>query len=188
MRVLPASNIFVWIVTFAMALPGGSHAQAAPYLTALVIPPAGIGTCLPLGAVGSGEKTTPVSPFITTRLVITTLSPNGRREIVVRRDSLGQLRGYSEMTLRSTGLTSGASDAVSAFTDKAGRLTGMRTHTTTVLPPQTLRPSRDSAELHARLRAMRANAGSTSSHQALDSATQASVQRMAEWMRTRCPH
>ena len=188
MRVLRAWNIFVCSVAFVVELPAASHGQAAPYLAALVIPPPGIGTCVPLGSPGSGEKTPPASPLVATRLVITTLSPTGRREIVVRRDSIGRLRGYSEMISLSTGLTSGASDVVFAFADKAGRLRGTRMHITTVLPPQTLRPSRDSAELHAKLRAIRTKATSSSTREALDSTAQLNVRRMADWMRTRCPH
>jgi len=169
----------VWpMVSFGLVVATRLVAQDATYFKALSIPPRSVGTCLPSSAhrgprdVGATEA----------RLVMTSVAPNRRREIVVVSDSRGRTIRFADNVFASTGLFSSTGDNVVAFIDAAGQSRGFRLHGTVQLL--------DSAAVRfdtASLRAMREHAVRQSWREPLDATAQRGVQKLADWMRTRCP-
>jgi len=122
--------------------------------------------------------------FEKAHLIMTSLRPNRRREILVYGDSAGRIVGLSEFGFSSNGSPlslSGTGDQVIANIDGAGRVRG-------VLDRDIIQMS-DSGIVRfdtTALRRMREHAVHRSTHEPLDGAAQLKVRRLIDWMRSRC--
>jgi hypothetical protein len=157
-------------------------AQDLTYFHALAIPPRSVGTCIPGTPRKSGD-----SRLTKYQLVMTSRTPNRRREISVSVDTAGRAAVYSDLGFASTSLLSTAGDDIVATINVSGRVRGWRTRSTTVMSDSG-RLRLDKARLDtARLRTMKENAVTTSSREPLDAESQRRVLEMVEWLRKRCP-
>jgi hypothetical protein len=169
----------VWpMVSFGLVVPTRLVAQDATYFQALSIPPRSVGTCLSAGPHGNSSHVVATEA----RLVMTSVAPNRRREILVVSDVRGRAIRFADMVVASTGLLSSTGDNVVAVIDAAGQARGFRLRGTVQMP--------DSAAARldtASIRAMREHAVRQSSREPLDATAQHEVQKLVDWMRTRCP-
>jgi hypothetical protein len=119
--------------------------------------------------------------FEKAHLIMTSMRPTRRREILVYGDSLGHTVGLSEFGFASSGLLSATGDQVIANIDATGRVRGF--HDRDVIQMS------DSGIVGfdtAALRRMREHAVHRSSREALDGTAQLKVRKLMDWMRSRC--
>ena len=155
---------------------GPMHAQAPAYFKSLTVPPPTVGTCI--------KPTQAASPAARRRmphLVISSRSPNARREISLVRDSSGVVIGFSDRVNLSTGRAAGEGEAVVASLRADGQISGfvMRTDIQMADIGSTAFDS-------ASLRRMRESAKTSSSQVALDSRGQNQVRLLVSWLSKRC--
>ena len=103
------------------------HAQTPAYFKALTVPPRTVGTCLEPDQRtdrGAGHQ-------LARRLVMSSRTPNARREMFLVRDATGAVVGLTDMIHVSTGLLASAGETVVASLRPEGRIVGyvMRTET-----------------------------------------------------------
>jgi hypothetical protein len=166
------------MVSFGLAMPTRLVAQDATYFQALSIPPGSVGTCLSARPQGNSSDVVATEA----RLVMTSVAPSRRREILVVRDVRQRTIRFADIVVGSTGLLSSTGDNVVAIIDAAGQARGFRLHGT-VQMSDSAAVRRDTASF----RAMREHAVRQSSREPLDATAQREVQKLVEWMRTRCP-
>lgn len=153
-----------------------THAQAPAYFKSLTVPPPTVGTCI--------EPTQAASPAAQRRmphLVISSRSPNARREISLVRDSSGAVIGFSDRVNLSTGRAAGKSEAVVASLPADGRISGFVMRTDIQMADSVL-TAFDSTSL----RRMRESAKTSASQVALDSRGQNQVRILVSWLSKRC--
>jgi hypothetical protein len=166
------------ILFFGLLMPACLVAQDAAYFQALSVPPRSVGTCVP----AAPQRNLPDSVTTEPRLVITSVAPAIRREILVIRNVKSHVVVFSEIVSRSTDSGSGTGDYVVAIIDAAGRVRGARLRTAMRMSNSAVsRPDT------ASIRAMTEHAARQSSREPLDAKTQRKVQKLVDWMRTRCP-
>lgn len=154
------------------------HAQTPAYFKAFTVPPRTVGTCLePHQRTdrGAGHQSA-------RRLVMSSRTPNARREMSLVRDSTGAVVGFTEMTHVSTGLLASVGETVVASLSPEGRIVGYVMRTETQMSDSGSRGF-DSASL----KRMRDSAKHTSSRAMLDVAGQTKVRVLAKWLAKRCP-
>jgi hypothetical protein len=168
----------VWpMVFFGLVVPMRLVAQDATYFQALSIPPRSVGTCLSAGP----QRNSSDVVVTEARLVMTSVAPNRRREILVVSDVRGRSIRFADIVVGSTGLLSSAGDNVVANIDAAGQARGFRMHGTVRMSDSGV-VQLDTASLHA----MRERAVRQSSREPLNATAQREVQKLVDWMRTRC--
>jgi hypothetical protein len=113
-----------------------------------------------------------------------TRSPGGERDIDVYVDDAAVMRGYSEIVIRQTGLTSSESDRVTARVAANGAVEGTITHQSVTMPQPDLRSG---ILLDSAMRVMRAHAKHTSTRASLSAADVARIHAISDWMVKRCP-
>ena len=166
-----------------LVLGGVTHpqrlvAQDVTYFRALATPPRSVGTCIP-ATPRNGDAASVLTKY---HLVMSSRTPNRRREIRVMVDTAGRTMGYGETGFTSTGLLSGDGDNVVASISPSGRVQGWRLRSKLALSDSTRLPLDT-----ARLRAMSENASTQASREPLDVEAQHRVLEMVTWLRKRCP-
>ena len=154
------------------------RAQAPAYFQALTIPPGTVGTCIP--PILRTNRTDGLRP--TPRLVMTSRTPNARREISLVRDTTGAVVGFNEMVHVSTGRLASAGETVIATLRPDGRISGYRLRTQITMAEPAM-AAFDSVSL----RHMRETAKPTSSRTKLDTQSENKVRVLATWLGRRCP-
>jgi hypothetical protein len=168
----------LWPIVFGGVIaPTSLVAQEATYFEPLVIPPGSVGTCLATRTLRTARDS-----VREVRLVMTSGTPNRRREIMIARDLKGGAIALSDISFASTGRLSSNGEQVVAQIDAAGQPHGFRVHTATQMSD-----SGGIALDTASLRAMREHAVRRSSRERLDVTDERKVQKLADWMRKRCP-
>jgi hypothetical protein len=162
----------------SVARPGA----AQEYLSALALPPASAGTCLPLPA-GAGPSPSTSPQMKAHRLVMVSQIPGARREIIVFTDSAGQPVRYAETMFDFVPPAGGKAADVLASLTPAGIVRGAVTTRETTMTPPAAGTRIDSAALHA----MTESAKKKSARTALDASQQAKVLQLARWLVRRCP-
>lgn len=155
---------------------GTMDAQAPLYFKSLSVPPPTVGTCI--------EPTQAADPAAQSRvphLVLTSRSPNARREMSLLRDSSGAVIGFSDRVNLSTGRAAGESEAVVAGIRADGQVSGFVMRTDIQMTDSGL-TAFDSASL----RRMRESAKASSSQVALDAQKQDQVRALVAWLSKRC--
>ncbi len=155
---------------------GPARAQAPAYFKALTVPPPTVGTCIePTQAAG------PAAQRRMPHLVISSRSPNARREISLVRDSSGAVIGFSDRVNLSTGRAAGKGEAVVASLLADGQISGFVMRTDIQMAD-----SGSTAFDSASLRRMRESAKTSASQVALDSRGQNQVRLLVSWLSKRC--
>jgi hypothetical protein len=172
-------------VTVACLMPVASalrprplDAQTADYFQAFVVPPRSAGTCMPANDSRAGKS----SPLTDISLVMVSLPPGSRREMIVWVDSAGSAVGYTDLIDVSTSPRSGKGDDIVARIDRRGRVVGWRMRTITRLPDSVSLGSSPAA-----LRSLKDHMITTSSRDTLSTDAQRHVRELAKWLRDRCP-
>ena len=154
-------------------------AQDVTYFRALATPPRSVGTCMP----ATPRKGDAAGVLTKYRLVMTSITPNRRREIRVMVDTAGRTMGYGETGYTSSGLLSADGDNIIASISPSGRVQGWRLRNKLVLSENPGLPLDT-----ARLRALSESASTNASREPLDVEAQHRVLDMVRWLRKRCPH
>jgi hypothetical protein len=120
--------------------------------------------------------------FTKSRLVMASIPPGYRREIVVSVDAKGRFVSYFETTSASMSSFSGEGDDVFASLDAHGNVHGWWLRTTSHLSDSlSLEP--DSAVF----RKIKEHMSTTSFRDSLDAGSQRRVLELVKWLRNRCP-
>ena len=178
MRFIVCVATFLGICMLTVFGAAPLRAQTPAYFKALTVPPRTVGTCLEpdqRADRGAGHQFAP-------RLVMSSRSPNARREMSLVRDSTGAVIGFHELIHVSTGLFASADEIVVASLRPEGRIVGYVMRTETQMSDSGSRGF-DSASL----KRMRDSAKHTSSRAMLDAPGQSKVRVLATWLAKRCP-
>lgn len=148
------------------------RAAAQEYLSALALPPASVGTCVPSSARVTEH-----------RLVMVSEVPGKRREIMTVTDSAGRPVGYQELTFDFAPPAGGKAVDVLASLTPAGVIQGVITRREVTMTPPAPGTRIDSASM----RAMNESAKTRNARTALDTNQRAKVLQLARWLVRRCP-
>lgn len=175
---------FLTLATASLAMTVPAFAQAPAYMHALAVPPANVGTCVPARAITGRDSVVSVERH----LVMTTLDPDGRREIFLFMKSGGYVR-YSEFLTISyvttldvrrgtgSGFTVG-SNVLARFTPKSG-WTG-RFSEDTIHAPVAVHPA------GGKLQRATVPPDHRPVPRGLHADEISNVRRLADWMQSRC--
>lgn len=157
-------------------------AAAQDHLSVLALPPASVGTCLPLQPDAGSSLS--ASPHTTAhRLVMVSNVPGTRREIVAYADSAGQPLRYAEMVSDFVAPAGGKGVELFASLTRAGVVRGWITRREVTMTPPAAGARIDSTAM----RAMRESAKTKRARTALDASQQRKVLTLARWLVRRCP-
>ena len=169
---------FLVICMLTVFGPAPLRAQTPAYFKALTVPPRTVGTCLEpdqRADRGAGRRPAP-------RLVMSSRTPNARREMSLVRDSTGSVVGFNEMIHVSTARLASVGETVVASLRPDGRIVGYVMRTEIQMSDSGSRGF-DSASLKRMLE----SATRTSSRAMLDAPGQSKVRALATWLAKRCP-
>lgn len=154
-------------------------AQAPAYFKALTVPPVTVGTCLEPTAqrTDRGARRRPAP-----RLVMSSRTPNARREMSLVRDSAGAVVGYIEMVHVSTARLASVGETVVASLRPGRRIVGYTMRIETQMSD-----SGSQGFDPASLQRMRERAKHNSSRVVLDALGQSKVRVLSTWLAKRCP-
>ncbi len=157
-----------------------SAPQPASYIATLVLPPPSAGTCVPVTTTTGRDRAK--APMRGHSLVMTTVEPDGRREMIAFTDSAGRVRSYVEMVMRMSGPTSSVGETVIAMVTPDNRVTGtLRRQTMAMTLPASGRIDTTA------MRVMGERARITRARTGLSAPQQAQVRALAAWLVQRCP-
>ena len=157
-------------------------AVAQDHLSALALPPASVGTCLPLES-GTGPSAATYPHTTAHRLVMVSNIPGTRREIVAFTDSAGQPLRYVEMVSDFVPPAAGSSVELLASLTPAGVVRGVMTRREVTMTAPAAGTRLDTTAM----RVMRESAKTKSARRALDASQQGKVLALARWLVRRCP-
>lgn len=157
---------------------GQLHAQTADYFRALTVPPRAVGTCMSVDSTRVGD----VSPLRLIRLVMVSLPPGSRREMMISVDRKDRVVRYADLIGVSP--TPGATDGddILAAIDAQGQVHGLRLRSTSRLPGPVSRKT-SATELQSMMKHMIR----TEQRDTLDGSAQRQVLQLAKWLHGRCP-
>lgn len=167
-----------WLVA-VVAVACSAPAEQPPPFASLATPPASAGTCVPApdaGADAAGEM------LHAHRLVLTTVEPGGRREMMVYTDAAGRARRYAETIHRVTGPGTSTGENVVAVVAPDGLVSGLLMRMTIAMDASVPHPTDTASH-----RAWREGASATDAQEALTERQQAQVRALAAWLAQRCP-